>query len=233
MRRELRLRPQLHQLLKPLMTRNFTLLPTCFGGLLVLLALAACSNEASNGGGGSSGGAGVETGGAGGRVEAAGAAGDGDGAGDSAGAGAGGAGGAGHPGDAGSAGEPAIAGGGSGAGGSSGAPASAGSSGMAASGGIAGSGGSAGGGGQAQELMIPCDVYAAFQVCRYCHGRPPSVAPMPLLTLLDVQTFAGSAYEAVLTGEMPPEGSLPNEDATLILDWLEDGAEGVPKASCQ
>lgn len=98
--------------------------------------------------------------------------------------------------------------------------------------GAAAGGGSAGGGGNAEELMVPCDVYAAYRVCRRCHTNPPSVAPMSLITLLDLQTFAAAEYQAVSTGVMPLAASLSAEDAMLILDWLAAGAKGVPQAEC-
>ncbi len=81
-------------------------------------------------------------------------------------------------------------------------------------------------------MMVPCDVYAAYRVCRRCHTNPPSVAPMSLITLLDLQTFAAAEYQAVSTGVMPLAASLSAEDAMLILDWLAAGAKGVPQAEC-
>jgi hypothetical protein len=81
--------------------------------------------------------------------------------------------------------------------------------------------------------MVPCDVYAAYRVCRNCHVDPPlNGAPMPLLTLLDLQTFADAEYEAVSTGVMPATGSLNPAESTLMLGWLASGANGVPLASC-
>ncbi len=81
--------------------------------------------------------------------------------------------------------------------------------------------------------MIPCDVYAAYRVCRNCHVNPPiNGAPMPLLTLLDLQMFADMEYQAVSTGVMPAAGTLSAQEAELILDWLAAGAKGVPQTQC-
>ena len=96
-------------------------------------------------------------------------------------------------------------------------------------GGYTGNGGGAAGSG----LMIPCNVYAAYSVCRNCHIDPPiDGAPMPLLTLQDLQSNAGSAYLAIQTGLMPKAGTLAPQDAALILAWLASGAQGVPRETC-
>jgi len=83
------------------------------------------------------------------------------------------------------------------------------------------------------ELMIPCGVYSASSVCRTCHSDPPvGGAPFPLVTLAEVQANTVSEYFAVATGAMPPAGGLSAQDADLLLDWLLNGAKGVPKANC-
>jgi hypothetical protein len=105
----------------------------------------------------------------------------------------------------------------------------------AASGGTTHHGGHSGnaGGAAPTELMIPCDVRTAYGVCRNCHVDPPvGGAPMPLVTLQDLQTFADSTYQAVLTGTMPAAGSLSVREAALILAWLGAGAQGVPRETC-
>ena len=214
------------------MTRLFKLpLAVSFRGTLLGVFLAACS--ASPPGitrGVVAGAAGaVETAGAGGSAHAAG----GDNAGgDNAGAGAS----AGETSHA--AGAPDVESGGgpgsitAGGGGNAGAT-QAGASGAAASGGKAGES-SAGSGGVGEESMVPCDVYAAYSVCRNCHVDPPlHGAPMPLLTLLDLQTFAVAEYQAISTGVMPAAGTLSAEDATLILGWLSSGAQGVTPTDCR
>jgi hypothetical protein len=221
-------------LLKAQMTRNFRLAPAYLAGLLGLLVLDGCSDATSGSGHSALGGsAGAETAGAGGSADPAGDDADGDDAG-AGGIAPGHAGGSDEPGSAGSAGDPSTdvgIGGASGTDGIGGAAPGAGSGGMAATGGKAGSG-SAGSTGQAEVLMVPCDVYAAYSVCRDCHGSPPNGSPMPLVTLVDLQLFADSSLQAIFTGSMPAEGSLSPAEETLILDWLEDGAKGVPQASC-
>lgn len=106
--------------------------------------------------------------------------------------------------------------------------------------GTAGSAGAAGGsvgtGGATdpnEGLMIPCDVDAAYATCRVCHNVPPLAgAPFPLLTLDDLQANATSEYGDVATGAMPLGAALSPKDKTTILDWLQDGAPGVPQADC-
>ncbi|MEI9950649.1 MAG: hypothetical protein WDO74_17140 [Pseudomonadota bacterium] len=119
-----------------------------------------------------------------------------------------------------------------GRGGDGGASATAGASGAGAAGADL-AGGSGGSAGAVSELMIPCDVYAAYRVCRNCHVNPPiNGAPMALLTLLDLQMFADMEYQAVSTGVMPAAGTLSAQEAELILGWLAAGARGVPQAPC-
>lgn len=92
---------------------------------------------------------------------------------------------------------------------------------------------SAGQGGSEEREMVPCDVYAAYAVCRNCHVDPPrNGAPMPLLSLLDLQTFAKHEYRVISSGEMPAVGMLSADESTLILDWLSAGAQGVPQTRC-
>lgn len=129
--------------------------------------------------------------------------------------------------------------GGAGEGGASGAGASeSGASGSGTSEGGTSEGGASGhadngGGAGVREVMIPCEVYEAYSVCRNCHLDPPiNGAPMALLTLQDLQFFAGSAYQAVQTGVMPAEGKLTGKERALILAWLADGAQGVPRETC-
>lgn len=108
-------------------------------------------------------------------------------------------------------------------------PGHAGASGETTAGGDAGNDGGA----PVDELMIPCDVYAATSVCRNCHLDPPlNDAPMPLLSLQDLQAHADDAYQAVLTGVMPAAGTLSAGETALILAWLEAGAQGVPRETC-
>jgi hypothetical protein len=105
----------------------------------------------------------------------------------------------------------------------------AGASGEASAGGDAGSGGAA----PVDEFMIPCDVYAATGVCRNCHRDPATHdAPMALLTLEDLQTYADRASRAIQTGVMPAAGELSEQEAALIVAWLEAGAHGVPTETC-
>lgn len=90
-----------------------------------------------------------------------------------------------------------------------------------------------GGESAASEVMVPCDVYAAYSVCRNCHIDPPvNGAPMPLLTLEDLQAHAGDIYDAVKTGVMPLDGTLSGHETALILNWLKAGAHGVPAEDC-
>jgi len=199
-----------------------------FRGTLLGLFLAACSATPPGLTRGAEGGAAaaLETAGAGGSANAASAnsASAGATAGDASHA-------AGAPDveSAGSAGSPVTAGGGSGG---KSVGADAGRTGAEENGGKAGDS-SAGSGGAAEELMVPCDVDAAYSVCRNCHVDPPlNGAPMPLLTLLDLQTNADAEIEAVSTGRMPAAGTLTQAEATRMLGWLITGAKGVPQTDC-
>ena len=123
-------------------------------------------------------------------------------------------------------------GGHSGLGGTGGTAADVGGGGSGPSAGSADNG-SAGQAGSEEREMVPCDVYAAYAVCRNCHVDPPlNGAPMPLLSLLDLQTFANNEYRVISSGEMPAVGMLSANESTLILDWLSAGAQGVPRTRC-
>jgi len=207
------------------MTCSFRLARAFYlGGLLSLLA--ACEDASAGNGGAAEGGVAgtLLAAGAGGRVNSAGT---GNGGAIARGGAASSEAGAIEIGEGGNAGEPHAEGG------KGGAHPVAGAGGSGASGGTS-NGGSAGGGGEpVREEMIPCDVYAAYSVCRNCHIDPPiDGAPMPLLTLEDLQIYADATVQAVKTGAMPAAGTLSAREAELILGWLDAGAHGVPEAIC-
>lgn len=189
-------------------------LSLALGGALLV---AACSDSDSSTGGGG----GAPSAGQGGDAGAPGTAGTGNTAGSSpSDAGAAGA----TPGEAG-----ADAGGESGEGGEGGQggePGAAGASGSVAMGG--------GGGAPSGRLMIPCDVNLIYtQVCQNCHSIPPlNEAPFPLVTLQDMQDTAIAQYGAISAGSMPKGSALEATQKDLLLDWLMNGALGVPEARC-
>jgi len=189
--------------------------PWSRGLCLFLLGLAACSETDPSPGGAASGGAsGAHSAGASGRAPTAGAGDERAGASGTSDAGAGSDGGS-----AGSADQPATYGGSAGSGG---AVSTAGTAGEP----VTGSGGR-------EELMVPCEVYAAYSVCRNCHTDPPlNNAPMALLTLEDLQAWLNRERNAISNGTMPAQGTLSADDQKRILDWLDAGANGVPKARC-
>ncbi|MDB4943679.1 MAG: peptidylglycine alpha-amidating monooxygenase [Labilithrix sp.] len=100
----------------------------------------------------------------------------------------------------------------------------------------AGDGGAANAGGSG----IPCDVGAVLKSrCQSCHSSHPS-APMPLITLADLQAPARSdaskkVYELALermtsaTNPMPPSQPLAAEEIAAFAAWAHAGA---PKTQC-
>ena len=92
---------------------------------------------------------------------------------------------------------------------------------------------------------LPCEVQDVLvQECGMCHGTPPSFgAPMALSTWDDLQRPAVTdvtrpVFE--LVGErllhpsdpMPPDGSIEESDAQVVLDWIDAGAPEDPDADC-
>jgi hypothetical protein len=77
------------------------------------------------------------------------------------------------------------------------------------------------------------NVQAAMSVCRNCHQDPPiNGAPVPLLTYDQIHAEADNIFDKVSTGEMPKEGTLSAASKSLILDWVGNGANGVPNPAC-
>jgi hypothetical protein len=186
-------------------------LPLCLALSGALLAAACSDSDSSTGGGG-----GAPSAGQGGDAgEAPSTAGTGNTAGSA-------------PSDAGAAGAaPSEAGAGAGGEGAEGGePGAAGASGSIAMGG--------GGGAPSGRLMIPCEVNAIYtQVCQNCHSSPPlNEAPFPLVTLQDMQDTAIAQYGAISAGSMPKGSALEAAQKDLLLDWLMNGALGVPEARC-
>ncbi len=103
------------------------------------------------------------------------------------------------------------------------------------------SGSAAGTGGASSASDLPCDVDAVLQAnCRSCHGATPSFgAPMPLVTLADLEAPAKSdaskkVYELVGTRThddlhpmpQPPAARLGTADQKVIDDWIAGGGKG-------
>ena len=98
-----------------------------------------------------------------------------------------------------------------------------------------------------EGLTIPCDVQRVLEAkCQRCHGDPQqNGAPFPLLTLehfhadyfdVAIHQRAAMAVESGFmplpsTTIMPPVLPLTDEEKTILLDWLNAGAEGV-MATC-
>jgi uncharacterized membrane protein len=103
-----------------------------------------------------------------------------------------------------------------------------------------------------QSLVIPCEVEAVLAAkCQRCHGDPQqNGAPFPLLTLEQVHLPYGSGPDAMpiythmatavengtmpyrAPSIMPPVEALTDEEKTILLDWLNAGADGV-MATCE
>ena len=86
-------------------------------------------------------------------------------------------------------------------------------------------------------LFLPCDVAAAFSVCRTCHSNPP-VKPLKssYVTYQDIKPVAAQIYGVIKSGYMPwPPYKMSPYAQSVALKWLgKDGscAIGVDRA-CQ
>jgi hypothetical protein len=93
---------------------------------------------------------------------------------------------------------------------------------------------------------LPCDASAALAThCQKCHGSPPiGGAPMPLLTVQDLQRPAATqpsmkVYELALmrlddaARPMPPGGELADPARKTLRDWLVAGAPPAPPTAAE
>lgn len=86
-------------------------------------------------------------------------------------------------------------------------------------------------------LFLPCDVVAAFYVCRNCHSNPPVKAVNhSYVTFQDIKPMAGQIYGVIKSGYMPwPPYTMSTYARNVALKWLgKDGtcAVGATQA-CQ
>lgn len=105
------------------------------------------------------------------------------------------------------------------------------------------------GGGTAEpQFGLPCEVEQVLEAkCQRCHDDPrQNGAPFPLLTWEDTRRRYGTpqVYELMpraieteymplmILGLTPPVESLTQTEKAVLLDWLEGGAEPVPRAGC-
>jgi len=110
----------------------------------------------------------------------------------------------------------------------------------AASGTAGGTSSAGAGAAPSQTLYVPAsancasgNVEAAYTVCRNCHTNPPqNGAPYPLLTLAQLQAYATDEIAQVSSKMMPLTGTLSDSNRTLMLNWLNKGAPGVPDPQC-
>jgi hypothetical protein len=88
-----------------------------------------------------------------------------------------------------------------------------------------------------EGLFLPCDVSAAFYVCRNCHSNPPVKAVnRSYVTYQDIKPMAGEIYGVIKSGYMPwPPYTITPYAKNVLLKWLgKDGtcAAGVAQG-CQ
>lgn len=83
-----------------------------------------------------------------------------------------------------------------------------------------------------EGLFLPCEVSAAFFVCRNCHSNPPVKAVNhPYVTFQDIKPMAGEIYGVIKSGYMPwPPYTITPYARDVLVKWLgKDGtcAKGV------
>jgi len=88
-----------------------------------------------------------------------------------------------------------------------------------------------------EGLFLPCEVAAAFYVCRNCHSNPPvKSVNHPYVTYQDIKPMAGRIYGVIKSGYMPwPPYTMSAYARSVALKWLgKDGscAVGTPQ-ECQ
>ncbi len=88
-----------------------------------------------------------------------------------------------------------------------------------------------------EGLFLPCDVSAAFFVCRNCHSNPPVKAVNhAYVTFQDIKPMAGEIYGVIKSGYMPwPPYTITPYARNVLLKWLgKDGTCAVGVAQgCQ
>jgi hypothetical protein len=88
-----------------------------------------------------------------------------------------------------------------------------------------------------EGLFLPCDVSAAFYVCRNCHSNPPvKSVNHPYVTFQDIKPMAGEIYGVIKSGYMPwPPYTITPYARNVLLKWLgKDGTCAVGVAQgCQ
>ncbi|MET0794064.1 MAG: hypothetical protein ABW061_21260, partial [Polyangiaceae bacterium] len=86
-------------------------------------------------------------------------------------------------------------------------------------------------------LFLPCEVSAAFYVCRNCHSNPPvKSVTRSYVTYQDIKPAAAQIYGVVKSGYMPwPPYTMTPYARNVVLKWLgKDGSCAVGAAQgCQ